>query len=149
MLSINSRSDLDSIKGTQDYDIFMNVLAGSIWSLAKDDEEETWKLVQDTSTIERFGFSLTDFPDPPKPELPVWEPIDNNVKVITKLQFVEWCEANSKLADLQSLLASNDIIKLKWDAATSLEITNQLVLDAAQAMSLDAQAVFNEIGNQL
>jgi hypothetical protein len=143
---INSRIDLDSIKGTQEHTTFMNVLAGSIWSVTRDDEEETWKLVQDTSTIERFGFSLADFPDAPKPELPIWEPIINNISSITKLQFVEWCEANNKLNELLTLLNSDSLLKFKWDAATSLEINNPLVIGAAQVLELDAQQVFNEIG---
>jgi hypothetical protein len=143
---INSRIDLDSIKGTQEYTAFMNVLAGSIWSVTRDDEEETWKLIQDTSTIERFGFSLADFPDAPKPELPIWEPIINNISSITKLQFVEWCEANNKLNELLTLLNSDSLLKFKWDAATSLEINNPLVIGAAQVLELDAQQVFNEIG---
>ena len=143
---INSRIDLDSIKGTQEYTAFMNVLAGSIWSVTRDDEEETWKLVQDTSTIERFGFSLADFPDAPKPELPIWEPIINNISSITKLQFVEWCEANNKLNELLTLLNSDSLLKFKWDAATSLEINNPLVIGAAHVLELDAQQVFNEIG---
>jgi hypothetical protein len=148
-LVINSRRDLDALAGTPDYAAFMAMLGQSIYRMERDDPNQTWVAAPDTSTIQRFGFTLADFPDAQPPALPVWEPIDSNVKTISKLQFVEWCEANNKLADLQALLGSNDIIKLKWDAATSLEITNQLVLDAAQAMSLDAQAVFNEIGNQL
>jgi len=145
---INTRKDFDALSPTEQSQ-FKQFLQGTLWRLERDDTNQTWVAIEDNNSIERFGFTRADFPNATPPELPVWEPIDNNVKVITKLQFVEWCEANNKLADLQSLLASNDIIKLKWDAATSLEITNQLVLDAAQAMSLDAQAVFNEIGNQL
>ena len=68
------------------------------------------------------------------------------VTEITKLQFVEWCEANNKLTDLLNLLNSDATLMFKWDAATSLDIGNPLVIGAAAALSLDAQAVFNEIG---
>lgn len=89
---------------------------------------------------------LEDIPLPePETKLP---PVDPNIKSITKLQFVEWCEANNKLAALIGLLNSDALLKFKWDAATFLEITNPLVQGAAQTLSLDAQAVFNEIMGQ-
>jgi hypothetical protein len=72
----------------------------------------------------------------------------HNVSQITKLQFIEWCEANNKLTTLIDLLNSDALLKFKWDAATFLEITNPLVQGAAQTLSLDAQAVFNEIMGQ-
>lgn len=69
---INTRADLDAITGTPAHDTFMAALAGSVWRLEKNDELKTWKAVQDTSTIERFGFALADFADVPAPGLPVY-----------------------------------------------------------------------------
>lgn len=69
-----------------------------------------------------------------------------NIAQITKLQFVEWCEINNKLADLLSLLNSDATLMFKWNAATSLDIDNPLVIGAAASLGLVAQDVFNEIG---
>ena len=77
---------------------------------------------------------------------PYQPPPTPDVTTVTKLRFVEWCEANNRLDDLLALLNSDAILKFKWDAATALDITNPLVQGAAQQLQLDAQAVFNEIG---
>ena len=68
---INTRQDLDTIQGTPAHSAFMNMLAGSIYRLEKDDVNKTWVAVEDTSTITRFGFSRNDFNINP-PELPVY-----------------------------------------------------------------------------
>lgn len=144
---INNRRDLDAIFGTQAHADFMAMLAGTLWRLERDDAHQAWVAVADDSSIARFGFTRADFPDAVPPELPVWEPIDNNTKRIHKIDFVEWCEANNKLTALLTLLDSDPILKFKWDAATGLEIDNPMVIGAAHALQLDAQAVFNEIGS--
>jgi len=77
---------------------------------------------------------------------PADPPVTPDITSITKLQFVEWCEANNKLTDLQALLNSDATLMFKWNAATSLVIDNPLVIGAAATLSLDVQAVFNEIG---
>ena len=77
---------------------------------------------------------------------PYQPPAAPDVTAVTKLAFVEWCEANNKLDDLLALLNSDAILRFKWDAATALEINNPLIQGAAQQLQLDAQAVFNEIG---
>lgn len=73
---INTREDLDAIQGTPEYDEFMAALEGSM--TRKQDVqvypegynqpdyegeklEPIWQDVEDLSTIERFGFSKTDF----------------------------------------------------------------------------------------
>ena len=68
------------------------------------------------------------------------------VKIITKLQFVEWCESNDKISGLINLLDSDSMLKFKWDAATALEVDNPLVLGAAAVLGIDAQETFNDIG---
>ncbi len=72
MAIVNTRVDLDAISGTPEYDGFMSMLRGSLWRLEKDDTARAWIAVEDNSTIERFGFSRSDFPDAQPPEPPTY-----------------------------------------------------------------------------
>ena len=74
------------------------------------------------------------------------DPVDH-VKSVSKLQFVEWCEATGNLNKLMSLLNSDASLKFKWDAALSLEVEHPLVQGAAQKLGMNAQEVFDVIGN--
>lgn len=67
---INSREDLDRIYGTQEYEEFMQLLKGTLWRVEKN-AANAWITVEDNTTIERFGFTREDFPNVPKPALPV------------------------------------------------------------------------------
>jgi len=73
---INTREDLDATLGTSDYDQFMSYLRGSMVRLENqavypddynsseytgDVVEPVWVEVEDLSTIERFGFTKSDF----------------------------------------------------------------------------------------
>jgi hypothetical protein len=73
---INTREDLDAIAGTQEYDSFMEFLKGSMTrkqDIAVRPEgygqpeyqgeiiPPVWSDVEDLSTIQRFGFSKSDF----------------------------------------------------------------------------------------
>lgn len=67
---INDRKDLDA--ATDDIrERFIASLAGTInrW-----DWQNEWVLVQNTAEIERFGFTLADFPNAPTPEKPTYNP---------------------------------------------------------------------------
>ena len=73
---INTREDLDAIKGTPEYAEFMAMLKGSM-TRKQDIQvypegynhpgydgpklEPIWDYVEDLSTIERFGFTKADF----------------------------------------------------------------------------------------
>jgi hypothetical protein len=72
MKIINTRQDLNSIQGTSEYDNFINYLKGSITqrrdiqvypeNYGKPDYtgeklEPIWETFEDTSVIERFGFT--------------------------------------------------------------------------------------------
>lgn len=70
MTSINTRADLDALAGTPAHAAFVAALAGTIYRLEKDDAALAWGTVLDTSSIERFGFTLDDFPGVSAPELP-------------------------------------------------------------------------------
>ena len=73
---INTREDLESVKGTAEYDAFMQILKGSM--LRKQDIQvypegynqpdyegdkllPVWEEVEDLSIISRFGFTKADF----------------------------------------------------------------------------------------
>ena len=68
---INNRKDLDALPKAEQ-DAFKARLAAGInrW----DWQEGDWVLMQDTATIERFGFTLADFPDAPVPDKPTNNP---------------------------------------------------------------------------
>jgi len=73
---INSREDLEAVKGTPDYDKFMQALKGSMTrrqdmqvypngynqpDYEGEKLEPIWEDVEDLSTIQRFGFTKADF----------------------------------------------------------------------------------------
>ena len=68
---INNRKDFDALPQA-DQESFKVLLAAGInrW----DWQEGDWVLMQDTATIERFGFTLADFPDAPVPDKPTNNP---------------------------------------------------------------------------
>lgn len=70
MRLINTRTDLDAIAGTPEYDDFINILKGSIYRLERDDIAKKWQIVTDVATLEKFDFTLTDFKDTALPEVP-------------------------------------------------------------------------------
>lgn len=67
---INNRKDLDAAPDAI-REQFMARLAGSINRWEWDGE---WKLVQDESTIAKFDLTVADFPEPPVPEKPDYNP---------------------------------------------------------------------------
>ena len=68
---INNRSDLDAVPA-EVRKTFINALAGSINKYRWDGSD--WVLEQNTAEIERFGFTLSDFPDAPTPDKPTYNP---------------------------------------------------------------------------
>jgi len=67
---INDKKDLDAAPDDV-REQFMARFAGSINRWEWDGE---WKLVQDDSTVVKFGFTTADFPDAPVPEKPDYNP---------------------------------------------------------------------------
>lgn len=85
--SINNRADLDAIAGTQEHEAFMALLAGSLWRLEKDDDAMTWRAIEDSSTVARFGFDRDDFPNAQPPALPAYVPPPSAVpRQVTRAQ---------------------------------------------------------------
>nr|DAL36720.1 MAG TPA_asm: hypothetical protein [Bacteriophage sp.] len=70
--AINSREDLDAISDTEKHAQFMKMLEGSIFRIEKDNAAKKWVVVEDVSTIEKFGFTREDFPDAQPQEFPEW-----------------------------------------------------------------------------
>ena len=68
---INDRKDLDAAPDDV-RDRFLVSLAGSINKYVWDGSE--WVMEQNTAEIERFGFTLADFPDAPAPDKPTYNP---------------------------------------------------------------------------
>ena len=67
----NSRKDLDSAPAEQK-EKFLGLLAASINKWSWDGVE--WVLGQNTTEIEKFDFTLDDFPEAPIPEMPAYNP---------------------------------------------------------------------------
>jgi hypothetical protein len=70
--AINSREDLDAIADTEKHYQFVKMLEGSIFRIEKDNAAKQWTVIEDVSTIEKFGFVREDFPDAQHPEIPEW-----------------------------------------------------------------------------
>jgi len=70
---INNRKDLDAAPDDV-RERFVNSLAGSIKKYVWKDSE--WTLEQNAAEIDRFGFTVADFPDAPVPEMPSYNPDD-------------------------------------------------------------------------
>jgi len=68
---INNRKDLDAAPDDV-RERFVNALAGSINKYVWNGTE--WTLEQNTTEIERFDFTLADFPDAPVPDMPAYNP---------------------------------------------------------------------------
>lgn len=86
---ITTRADLDAIKGTPAHAQFMAMLAGSIFRAEKDDEAKCWRTVEDTTMIERFGFTRADFHDAEPPALPEYiaPPVEEVDPKMTGIEF--------------------------------------------------------------
>jgi len=68
---INNRKDLDAAPDSV-REQFLSRLASTINKYVWDGTD--WVLVQDTSTIVKFDFTVADFPDAPVPEKPDYNP---------------------------------------------------------------------------
>jgi hypothetical protein len=68
---INNRTDLDSLPKDEQAKFKARLTAGiNSWQWVDGD----WVLTQNTETLERFNFTLADFPDAPVPDKPETNP---------------------------------------------------------------------------
>ena len=131
---INSRADYDALSPEQQ-DAFRAKLVGSIYRLERDDLNQTWIAVQDTTTISRFGLAISDFPDVTPPELPVWEPIDDVPKVISMRQCRLQLLASGFLDTVDQGI-TDTAAKIEWEYATTVERQSPLVSAMAALLGL-------------
>ena len=74
---INDRKDLNAAPDDV-RDRFLASLAGGINKYAWNGGD--WVLEQNTTEIERFGFTLADFPDAPTPDRPTYNPEERAIE---------------------------------------------------------------------
>ena len=151
MTIITTRADLDSIAGTPEHAAFMQMLAGSMWRLEKDDSAQQWVAVEDDSTIARFGFAREDFPGAQPPELPLYvpEPVPTQFELdqrryqkraAVQSQLIAWMAADNMsrvrsgvwtVADLTSLMADPAVTAAQAYMGTlSYELAAQAIMQA-------------------
>ena len=95
---INNRTDLDTAPKDVQAE-FKQRLAAGINSWQWDGQ---WNLVQNTTTIEQFGFAVADFPDAPVPEQPDCNPDDDALNQ----------ERLERIAELKQMLRDTDYVDL-------------------------------------
>lgn len=74
---INSKDDLNYLSD-QERETFKSRLARSIYGW--DWSEGEWVQTVNTATIEQFGFTISDFPDASKPEMPTFNPDEQEIE---------------------------------------------------------------------
>jgi len=121
---INNRKDLDAAPDNV-RERFVNSLAGSINKYVWNGE---WALEQNTSEIERFGFTLADFPDAPVPEMPAYNPDERQLEQ----------EADEARTQRDALLSQSD-----WTQVPDAPVDQQAWAEYRQALrDLPQQAGF-------
>ena len=113
---INTRKDLEAASSS-DRDQFMARLASSINKY--DWDGANWVLTQDTTTIERYGFTADDFPDAPVPDKPDYNPDQKALEA----------EANEVRTQRDALLAASD-----WTQVSDAPVDQQAWADYRQAL---------------
>jgi len=96
---INDRKDLDAAPDDV-RNKFLASLAASINAYQWQNGE--WVLTQSTGTIERFGFTIADFPNAPVPDKPTNNPDADQAER----------EKAERIAELKQLLADTDYVGL-------------------------------------
>ena len=142
---INNRKDLDAAPADT-RERFIASLAASInkWSW----ENGEWVIRQNTTDIERFGFTLDDFPDAPVPDMPDYNPEERALEQARESASLS--RANFKLAlmeagylqDVKDFVANTDDerIQILWeDSDTFARLDPDLLNMASQMGYTDEQ----------
>lgn len=96
---INTRKDLDNAPEDVRNSYLIRLASGiNRWNWDGND----WELYQDTNTIQRFDYQLSDFPDAPIPPKPDYNPDEREAKQ----------EALKQIANLKSMLRDTDYVSL-------------------------------------
>jgi len=113
---INNRKDLDAAPDDV-RERFLASLAGSINKYVWDGSD--WVLEQNTTEIEKFDFTLDDFPDAPVPDMPDYNPDERQLEH----------EANEVRTQRDALLADSD-----WTQVSDAPVDHQAWADYRQAL---------------
>lgn len=149
MRLINTREDLDAIAGTPEHDNFINVLKGSIYRLEKDDVAKLWVLVTDTTTIEKYNFTLADFAGLVPPDIPVYvvAPVEVPKSVsmrsarLALLQSGKLTLVNSTIAGMPGV--EGDAARIEWEYALEVRRDSVLVLSLVPLLTMTDLEVDN------
>lgn len=143
-LPVNTRADLDALPEAE-RTAFMTMLAGSIWRLERDDANQRWVAVEDTSTIERFGFTAADFPQAPKPNFPEWRPLPEEptgVRVVSMRQARLALLQAGLLSQVEAAIAAiedagqRQAVQIEWEYAAEVNREHPWVQSLATALGL-------------
>jgi len=113
---INNRKDLDAAPDSV-REQFLSRLASTINKYVWDGTD--WILVQDTSTIAKYDFTVADFPDAPVPEKPDYNPEEREAEQ----------KANEVRTQRDALLAETD-----WTQVADAPVDAQAYADYRQAL---------------
>lgn len=134
---INNREDLDAVVGTPMHDTFMDMLAGSLWRLEKDDAAQTWRAIEDNSTIERYGFSRADFPGSTPPDLPTYVAPEDQYITVSPWQIRKALNQMGLRAAVESAVASGpQDIKDGWEFASKFVENDPFVVLLGNALGV-------------
>lgn len=126
---INTRADLDALAGTPAHAAFMAGLLGSLWRLEKDDVAGLWRAVEDSSTIERFGFVRADFGAVVAPTLPDYVAPAVAEIVVSPWQIRKALNATNLRDAVEAAVdASDQDTKDAWHHATEFREFDPLVI---------------------
>jgi len=123
----------------------MQQLAGTLYRLERDDDAQTWRRIEDDTTIERFGFSRKDFKAVKPPELPEWiAPKPDVPQAVSRFQARAALHLAGLLPQVEALMASDvtdALAKLAWQDALLFERHSPTVAAMAAVLGLDETAL--------
>lgn len=149
---INTRKDLDNAPQAVK-DQFMVRLGAGINRWSWDGSE--WVLIQDTTTIDAFGFSVNDFPNAPVPEKPDYNPDERALEQerqsasLSRMQFMLSLETAGLYEEIQAAIDSDQVsktVKIMWQNASRFERMNPELVQLGHEMGYTDQQMDNIFG---
>ena len=142
---INSRKDLDAAPADT-RERFIAGLAASInqWKW----ENGEWVIRQNTTDIERFGFTLGDFPDAPVPEMPEYNPEERALEQARESASLSRADFKLGLLDMGELDAVKAVMEdpetpervvIMWEDSARFNRMHPDLLSFAQVMGYSEQ----------
>ena len=149
---INDRKDLDALPQAEQ-DVFKARLAAGInrWEWQNGD----WVLTQNTATIERFGFTLADFPDAPVPHKPDYNQNEKELEqarqgaTLTRMAFMLALEDAGLYDQVEAAVNSGQLekrSKIMWDNASQFERMHPDLVGIATALGYTDQQMDDIFG---